>query len=443
MDRAWDYEVVVIGGGPAGSASAAHLARKGHKVLLVEREVFPRFHIGESQLPWSNEILRILGVEEAIQAVGFTRKWGASFTSNDGGADQYADFSRAVETPTPQTWQVPRAEFDHVLLQHAEKSGAEVLQGARMLDAIFDKDGVTVSYVDPKGLPRSARTRMVVDASGRAGFLAKRFGTRDVDPLLRNVAVHAQFEHVPRKEGRRAGDIQMVTRPDRGWFWFIPISPTIMSVGAVIPKAVHDASVQATPEQTLERYVAETPAAAALMRDAKRVSPGRYDADYSYLHSQHAGDRWVLVGDSGGFLDPIFSTGVLLALQSAVEAGDIISEGLKTGDLGRHRFASFEKSSRDRYHHFRRFAVGFYDPAFRDLFFTRSERLGIYDAVLSVLAGNWRPTWKTKLRVRLFFTLVALQRVFPIAARSHTARWSGEGVPAAAPPASGTFDPGR
>lgn len=439
----WDYEVVVVGGGPAGSAAAAHLARKGHRVLLVEREVFPRFHIGESQLPWSNEIFRILGVEEDIQKAGFTRKWGASFTSNDGSADQYADFGRAVETPTPQTWQVPRAEFDHVLLRHAEKSGAEVLQGARVLDAIFDKDGVTVSYVDPKGLPRNARTLMVVDASGRAGFLAKRFGKRDVDPILRNVAVHAQFEGVPRKEGRRSGDIQMVTRPDRGWFWFIPITPTVMSVGAVIPKAVHDASVRPTPEETLERYVAETPAAAALMRDAKRVSQGRYDADYSYLHSQHAGDRWVLVGDSGGFLDPIFSTGVLLALQSAVEAGDLVSEGLKAGDLGRHRFASFEKNWRDRYHHFRRFAVGFYDPAFRDLFFTRSERLGIYDAVLSVLAGNWRPTWATRLRIRIFFTLVALQRVLPIAARSHTAKWSGEAAPAPAPPAGGSFDTGR
>ena len=145
MTRGWDYEVAVIGGGPGGSSAAAQLARKGHRVLLLERETFPRVHIGESQLPWSNEIFRALGCEDLVQEAGFVNKWGASFTSHDGSAAQYADFARAVETPSPQTYQVPRERFDDVLLRHAQRSGAEILQGTRALDAIFDDKGA-VSY---------------------------------------------------------------------------------------------------------------------------------------------------------------------------------------------------------------------------------------------------------------------------------------------------------
>jgi FADH2-dependent halogenase len=421
MTRGWDYEVAVIGGGPGGSSAAAQLARKGHRVLLLERETFPRFHIGESQLPWSNEVFRTLGCEDLVQEAGFVNKWGASFTSHDGSVAQYADFARAVETPAPQTYQVERERLDDVLLRHAQRSGAEVLQGTRALDAIFDDKGATLNYIDPKGLAHTVRVGAIVDASGREGFLARRFGKRVVDPVLRNVAVHAQFEGVPRRDGRRAGDIQMVTRPDRGWFWFIPISPTVTSVGAVIPKTVHATAGRPTAEESLQRYIEETPAAAELMRDARRVSPGRFDADYSYLHTQHAGDRWVLVGDAGGFLDPIFSTGVLLAMTSGLEAAELMSAGLKDGNLSRARFAGYERTLARRYHHFRRFAVGFYDPAFRDLFFTRTSRFGIYEAVLSVLAGNWKPTLGTRLRLGLFFGLVALQRVLPIAVRTHSA----------------------
>jgi FADH2-dependent halogenase len=426
VTRSWAYEVAVIGGGPGGSSAAAALARKGHQVLLLERETFPRFHIGESQLPWSAEVFRALGCEDLIAQAGFVDKWGASFTSHDGRAAQYADFARAVETPRPQTWQVPRDRFDEVLLRHAERSGVEVLQGTRALDATFDAHGATLDYIDTEGVAHTVRVGAVVDASGRAGFLAKRFGRRVVDPVLRNVAVHAQFEGVPRREGRRAGDIQMVTRPDRGWFWFIPITPTVMSVGAVIPKAVHAAVGRPTAEESLQHYVDETPAAAALMRGARRVSPGRFDADYSYLHTQHAGDRWVLVGDAGGFLDPIFSTGVLLAMQSGLEAAAAVGGGLAARNLSRARFAAYERTVQRRYRHFRRFAVGFYDPAFRDLFFARSSRFGIYEAVLSVLAGNWRPSLGTRLRLALFFALVALQRVLPIAARSHSAPWTAK-----------------
>ena len=415
--NAWDFDAVVIGGGPGGSSTATALARRGRRVLLLEREQFPRFHIGESQLPWTNEIFEALGVQETIAGAGFVRKWGASFWTIDGATEQYADFAEAVETPTPQTFQVPRAAFDELLLRHAEKSGVAVRERHRALEATFEAGGITLRFADSEGAEHTVRVGVVVDASGRAGFLAKKFGRHDMDPLLRNIAVHAQYERVPRATGRRSGDIRMFTRPDMGWLWFIPISETVMSVGAVIPQAVHRRESRTTPEDSLAHYIEDTPSAARLMTAAQRVTPARFDADYSYLGTVLAGDRWVAVGDAAAFLDPIFSTGVLLAMQGGLDAAEAIDAGLRDGDLSRRRFAAYERLVRARYHHFRRFAVGFYDPNFRDLWFRRSNRLGIYRSVLSVIAGNWRPSLPVRLSVRLFFLLVALQRVLPIAPR--------------------------
>jgi flavin-dependent dehydrogenase len=407
----WDFDVVVVGGGPGGSSTASALARYGHTVLVLERDRFPRFHIGESQLPWSNQVFRVLGVDEAIAEAGFVEKWGASFRAFDGTTEQYADFSAAVETPTPRTIQVPRAKFDEILLRHAARCGATVLEAHRALEAAFETDGVTLRFADPDGAVRTVRVGAVVDASGRVGFLARRLGRHEVDPLLRNIAVHAQYEGVPRGLGRRAGDIRMFTRPDMGWIWFIPLSESAMSVGAVIPQAIHRRSAKATPVESLEGYLAETPAAAVLLQRARRISPARFDADYSYLGTRLAGDRWVAVGDAAAFLDPIFSTGVLLAMQAGVDAADAIHAGLTADDLSARRFADYERLVRRRYHHFRRFAVGFYDPDFRELWFTPSSRLGIFGAILSVLAGNWRPSFPTRIRLEMFFGLLALRRL--------------------------------
>jgi flavin-dependent dehydrogenase len=407
----WDFDVAVVGGGPGGSSAATALARRGRKVLLLEREKFPRFHIGESQLPWSNEVFHALGAHEAIAAAGFVRKWGASFRRPDGDTEQYADFAHAVETPTPQTFQVLRERFDEVLLRHSERCGVAVRERHRFLDAAFAAGGVTLRYADADGAERSARVGAVVDASGRAGVVVNRFGRHEYDPLLQNIAVHAQYVDVPRAEGRRAGDIRMFTRPDMGWLWFIPLSETVMSVGAVIPKASHRREGKESAEASLEHYVHATPHAGGLLERARRVSQARTDVDYSYLATRMAGDRWVAVGDAAAFLDPIFSTGVLLAMQGGLDAAEVIDAGLRKGDLSARRFARYERLVRRRYHHFRRFAVGFYDPAFRELWFTPRPRLGIYEAIVSVLAGNWRPSLLTRAKIAMFFGLVALKRL--------------------------------
>ena len=202
----------------------------------------------------------------------------------------------------------------------------------------------------------------------------------------------------------------MFTRSDMGWLWLIPLSDTVMSVGAVIPKEVHRREAKPTAEESLAHYLADTRPAASLLERARRVSPARVDVDYSYLATRTAGDRWVAVGDAAAFLDPIFSTGVLLAMQGGLDAAEAIDAGLRTGDLSARAFARYERIVRKRYHHFRRFAIGFYDPAFRDLWFTPRKRFGIYGAIVAVLAGNWRPSPLTRARIEMFFALVAVQR---------------------------------
>ena len=386
-------------------------------MLVLERVHFPRFHIGESLLPRINEVLATIGAADAVAAAGFVEKWGASFMFADSDAECYADFACAPEVPQPKTYQVPRDQFDRVLLNHAVTCGADVRQGCQVTRVDFDVDGVTVAYATSDGREATVRVRAVIDASGRYGVLARRFGQRRTDPVLRNIAMHRQHEGVPRLEGRRAGDIRIVIRSDGGWFWLIPISESITSVGLIMPRDAYHAVARATPAETLDAVVASTPRVARLLGLSRPVTEAQFEADYSYLHSCQAGNRFVLVGDAGAFLDPIFSTGVLLAMQSGIEAGDAVSAGLRSGDLRAHSFRAFERRVVGRYGYFRRFAVGFYDPAFRDLFLSPSSRFGIFEAVLSVLAGNWQPSFATRCRIYLFFFLVAIQRVFPLAPR--------------------------
>jgi flavin-dependent dehydrogenase len=408
----YDADVVIVGGGPAGSAAGAWLARAGRRVVILERDQFPRFHIGESLLASANDVLKAIGAHGLVRAAGFPEKWGASFMSGDGRVDRYADFADAPGVPAPQTWQVPRATFDDLLLRHASASGADVRERHRVLDVEFGPDGVKL-FVQPAeegGRAFPLRARALIDASGRGALLSRKFGLRIDEPRLANVAVFAHYSGVPRRPNRRRGDIRIVARPDLGWFWMIPISEELMSVGVVLPRAAFRAFQHLDHEAILDRAIAQTPAVARLTTDARREWPVRVEKDFSFGSRAYAGDRWLLAGDAGSFLDPVFSTGVAIALESGLEAAQAVSAGIDADDLSERRFRRFSRRQGMRYRSFRRFVLGFYSAEFRDLFFNEKPPQRMFRSLVAVFAGYWRPTLVTRLWVFLFFLLVRLQR---------------------------------
>jgi flavin-dependent dehydrogenase len=398
-------DVVVIGGGPAGSTAAAYLARRHRRVVLLERDHFPRFHIGESLLASVNDVFEAIGVTDRIRAAGFPQKWGASFITPDGTVERFADFAEATEVRAPQTWQVPRERLDHLLLEHAAASGADVRQGHRVLDVAFDRNGATVSVRGPSGNGDGAatdtiRAQFVIDASGRTGILSRAFDLRIPEPRLANIAIFSHYAGVPRAEGRRAGDIRVVARPDNGWFWLIPISGELMSVGVVMPQAAYKQQPALEPEAMRARAIADTPAVARLMAHAERRWPVRVEKDFSFASRRYAGDRWIVVGDAGSFLDPVFSSGVAIALESGLEGAQAVDRAIARGRTAAVALATIDRRQRRRY------------EAFRDLFFSADPPKHMFRAVVTVLAGYWHPSLWTRAWLSLFFVTVRLQARF-------------------------------
>jgi flavin-dependent dehydrogenase len=416
-----DCDVIVAGGGPGGSTAASWLARAGHRVTLFERDRFPRFHIGESLLASANDVLKAIGVDGAIRDARFPEKWGGSFMSADGRIDRYADFSEAPGVPNPQTWQVSRETFDEILLRHAAAMGADVRERHRVMDVEFSPGHVTavVQPLEPGAAPFTVRAQAFVDASGRGSLLSRKFNLRVDEPRLANVAVFSHYAGVPRRADRRRGDIRIVARPDLGWFWLIPVSEDLMSVGVVLPRDAFRAFQGEAPEAILQRAIAETPAVATLLTHSRREQPVRVERDFSFGSRAYAGDRWIVVGDAGSFLDPVFSTGVAIALESGLEGAKAIADGLTAGDLSARRFARFASRQRRRYRSFRRFVLGFYSAEFRDLFFNPKPPGRMFRSLVSVFAGYWNSTLTTRAWVATFFLLVRCQRWLRFADRFH------------------------
>jgi len=237
------------------------------------------------------------------------------------------------------------------------------------------------------------------------------------EPLLANIAIFSHYRNVPRLPTGCPNDIRIVARNDSGWFWLIPISDELMSVGVVLPRNRYLQFPAGTPKEQLERALADTPIVAELMKNAERMWPVRVEKDFSYSASSYAGDRWILAGDAGSFLDPVFSTGVSIAMESGIEAADELHRALNKNSFSSREFAAFSRRQKKRFETFRRFVIGFYTPQFRDLFFKPNPPALLFRAIVTVLAGRWNASLRTRLLNRFFFVIVALQKHFALAPR--------------------------
>jgi flavin-dependent dehydrogenase len=401
-------DVLVIGGGPAGSTAATLLARKGFSVTLLERERFPRFQVGESLLPYNNDLLDRLGVTVPMSEGTFTPKYGAGFVTADGALGYTFRFRENLPEAYHQSFQVKRAEFDELLLRNAQSSGVDVREGTAVTAVdLDDSSRAIVTCANGEKL----EARFVIDASGHGAFLGNRVGRKEDVEELKKVAVFAHYKNVPRPEGRDAGNTIIVVLRD-AWFWLIPVSADTMSVGLVVGRD-HLRGCGLTPEELLDQTIAGAPYLAERMKDAERVTQVYVRRDFSFMMTRRTGKNFALVGDAAGFLDPIFSTGVFMAMKSADLVADAVEQRLRRGSMRLlRRYDRTFQGALDKYF---RFINNFYRREFLEVFLQPKADYGLIPVITGILAGNIFAT-NHRARLALFFFFVRMQKMFGVIA---------------------------
>jgi flavin-dependent dehydrogenase len=404
-----EYDVVVVGGGPAGSVCAARLASLDRRVVVLERDHHPRFHLGESLLPNSLGVLEAIGVLDEVRE-RFIVKRGARFVD---GADparsiRYA-FADAFHPRWDHAFQVPRDEFDDLLFRRAGRCGAELREG--WVAARVMRQGTRVTGVEaraPDGSLHSIRGAFVVDATGRDALIAR--AAADVTRIahLDRTALFTQVRGAWRDCGEREGDIQIVVFGDdaeeRGWFWLIPFSDGRTSVGSVVSSAWTRARRRlGGPETLFDAAVAASATARQMLEGAQKCFPPRATADFSFRVSSLHGDGWLALGDASGFIDPLFSTGAHLAMYGALHAAEAIDNALRAGDLSAARFESWEHEQREGAQLFVGAVQAFYAGDLVSYLFADPQHPFLRRAITSLLSGDvFDPTarWANEIRAR-------------------------------------------
>ena len=380
-----ECDVLVVGGGPAGSTTAAFLARRGHRVALLERDRHPRFHIGESLLPANMPILERLGVLDAVREIGVL-KLGADFPAEDCRGYNVFRFSRALGDTPPYAFQVKREEFDELLFRHATSLGVDARQGVRVRNVDFQPDGVTAHAEPDAGEPIAVKARYLVDATGRDAFLGSTLKLKRKHPRHRSAALFAHFRGVERRPGEDAGNISIYTH-EHGWAWMIPLRQDVVSVGIVADPWLFQSRTE-PPATFLRRVLDGVPGARERMARAEMVGNLHATGNYSYVCERITGPRWVMAGDAGAFVDPIFSTGVYLAMRAGERAAAAICGILDDPASERRLQRAYEREVWQGLRALSWFIERFNAPATRMLFANPRNVFGMEQAVVSMLAGD-------------------------------------------------------
>ena len=363
MAESTETDVIVIGGGPSGATASTLIAQKGHRVQLFERDQFPRFHIGESLIPETFWVLERLNMLPKMKNSHFVKKFSVQFVTAKGKLSEPFYFMDHKPHECSQTWQVLRSEFDQMMLQNAEEHGVQVQQRVRVLEVLFEGSrAVGVRIADESGAEREVRAKVVVDASGQSSLIMSRLGLREWDPLLKKAALWTYWEGAFRDQGKDEGaTIVLQIEGKKGWFWYIPLHNNVISVGVVAAYDYLFKNRTTDHEALYFEEVEKCPGLKPRIASAKRVAPFRAAKEYSYRSKEVAGDGWALVGDAFGFLDPLYSSGVLLALKSGQLAADSISEGLTKGDTSAAQLGKWGPDFIQGMDRMRRLVCEFYD----------------------------------------------------------------------------------